>query len=542
MKDIRLGIPYLIVWALYVALGWAGVQYVHLEPANISVVWLPAGIALSALLLLGWRGLIPVFLGALVVQTAFAGYPAWYHAAIAVGVQTVQPALAYLLVRHLPFDDMLHDIRAYLRFMGWGALMPPLLTTWVFVGNLHLAGVYVHTDLASWLRLTATSSLGDALGVLLIVPAFAAIRQVRWSQVPSRSWRDGLLLTALFIGVLVFMNMHKEIRPVAVLFPLALIALRLRMAGATVGVLATTGIVLTGTALGFGPLAGLPMELRYINMVSFVLSVGLTIHLIAIARESLRVANEQLEARVAERTRQLSESETRLAEMNHAKDRLMSIIAHDLRSPLSGILGVAGFMEQDARNGDFSEIPQHAALLSRSARQTLDLLHNLLDWSAARSGGMRFEPVETDLDRSVRDALGAALETAAVKRVELDVDVPAGLLVRLDRHMFSTILRNLASNAIKYTRPGGKVRVRGEARAEGGFRLSVQDSGIGMSREVLDSLFGGQEVRTTPGTDGEKGSGLGLALCSDFVRRHSGTIRADSNPGAVTTFTLEFPP
>ncbi|SMP66895.1 PAS domain S-box-containing protein [Desulfonatronum zhilinae] len=234
------------------------------------------------------------------------------------------------------------------------------------------------------------------------------------------------------------------------------------------------------------------------------------------------------------------EAEEQLQRALAEKNKLFAIIAHDLRSPLVGFVGIARLLANGVVDWSPNKLKNVFLNLKESAETLFRLLDNLLEWSSLQRGEFKYEPVELDVDDLVKDNLVLAKTRADQKAVALQRIVPRGLKVFADRHMLNAVLRNLISNAVKFSGPGGHVAVAA-TQDDGMVTISVQDNGIGMNQEFMDTIFAVDHKTSHPGTRGEKGSGLGLVLCKEFVEKLGGQIRVESIPGQGSTFSFTIP-
>jgi signal transduction histidine kinase len=215
----------------------------------------------------------------------------------------------------------------------------------------------------------------------------------------------------------------------------------------------------------------------------------------------------------------LQESETRLEELNAAKDKFFSIIAHDLKSPFTSILGFSELLMEQMQEKDYEGIEHYATGIHLSAQRTLDLVTNLLEWSRAQTGRMEFRPQQIDLVKLVQEVARLTENSARQKGIVLFWELPPVFPVYADKAMVSTVLRNLITNGIKFTLPGGGVKISAVYDTESVI-VSVADTGIGIRKTVLNKLFRMGESISTSGTHKEQGTGLGLLLCKEFVEKH----------------------
>ncbi len=238
---------------------------------------------------------------------------------------------------------------------------------------------------------------------------------------------------------------------------------------------------------------------------------------------------------------QLLQYTDELDESNRTKDKLFSIIAHDLKSPFNALLGFSNILAQETckENPDAERVRKFSKLIYESAAGSYSLLVNLLDWSRLQSDRIVIKPEHLNLSDLITDNMDISRTVAIRKNIALEYTTPDDHPIISDRAMINTILRNLIGNAIKYTPQNGHITVS-LARANGGYLISVQDNGVGIAGENLEKLFKPGNIQSTPGTANEKGTGLGLALCKEFVNKIGGDIWVESTYGHGATFTFSL--
>ncbi|HRW97779.1 MAG TPA: hybrid sensor histidine kinase/response regulator, partial [Bacteroidales bacterium] len=236
----------------------------------------------------------------------------------------------------------------------------------------------------------------------------------------------------------------------------------------------------------------------------------------------------------------LRNSEAALRALNATKDKFFSIIAHDLRNPFSSIMGFSEILKDEAESLSIGDIKNYAGMINTAAGQTYRLLENLLEWANMQQGKISFNPKLLVLKEMAIDILETITDTAAMKQISVVSHIPGNLIVRADEEMLRTVLRNLLNNALKFTPAGGTIELLAK-KNETGVEVLVKDTGVGISSENLEKLFDVGTSYTTRGTNNEKGTGLGLILCREFVERHGGRISVTSKPGEGSTFTFTLP-
>jgi K+-sensing histidine kinase KdpD len=202
---------------------------------------------------------------------------------------------------------------------------------------------------------------------------------------------------------------------------------------------------------------------------------------------------------------------------NSEKDKFFSIIAHDLRSPLSAFVAVTEILTEEIQTMDIDEIKEITLNMKTSATNIYTMLENLLEWSRLRRDGLEFVPVKLNLKEKIEACIDVLSEYARKKKIETKISVSDKLEVYADNHMFDTVIRNLVSNAIKFTHVGGNVSVSADYKSDHSILVKISDSGIGISPQLKSKLFQLSEKTNRNGTEGEASTGLGLLLCKEFI-------------------------
>lgn len=257
--------------------------------------------------------------------------------------------------------------------------------------------------------------------------------------------------------------------------------------------------------------------------VNFLINIGSQIAM-AIERkkaeEEISLKNEQLQA------------------INAEKDKFFSIIAHDLRGPLSAFVAATQIITEEIQTMSIDEIKDISESMRTSATNIYNLLENLLEWSRLRRGGLDFIPVRVNLNKTINEGVSVLSESAKKKGVGLKIVIQGEMDVLADSHMLDAVVRNLISNAIKFSTQGGNVIVEADKSDKQYIEVKIRDSGIGMSPELKSKLFHINEKTSRPGTVGEPSSGLGLLLSKEFIERQGGRIWVESEEGKGSVFTF----
>ncbi len=252
----------------------------------------------------------------------------------------------------------------------------------------------------------------------------------------------------------------------------------------------------------------------------------------------IRGSNRDITIRKNDETK-IQQLNKKLIEINEDKDRFISIIAHDLKSPFNSILGFLNLLSKNIHKYDIDKIENQINIINISAKKTFNLLEDILMWASAQSGKLPFNPENLNLYEVCNELLQILNPIAQFKNVNISCVIPQHVYVRADKNMINTVLRNLISNAIKFTNENGNINIFTE-NSNSFIIINVIDNGIGIEPEMLNKLFDNSHFKTKDGTYGEKGTGFGLHLCKEFIEKHGGKIWVESkvNIGSNFKFTL----
>ncbi len=284
------------------------------------------------------------------------------------------------------------------------------------------------------------------------------------------------------------------------------------------------------------------IELRYHKKkdgTTFPVDVSASIFMLK-EREVILAAVRDISARKKAEA-ELENFARALQSLNAQKDKFFSIIAHDLRGPFNGFLGLTKLMAEEFPDLTQGEIQKIAVSMRNSATNLFKLLENLLEWSRSQRGLIKCEPESFLLMPMIGDSMDTLMDTAHKKGVGISYEIPDNLEVFADEYMLASTLRNLVSNAVKFSSNGGSVTIAAKSTPSNLVEISVSDTGIGMSSRMVDDLFRIDAQTNRKGTDGEPSTGLGLLLCKDFIEKHGGKIWVESEEGKGSTFRFTLP-
>ncbi len=237
---------------------------------------------------------------------------------------------------------------------------------------------------------------------------------------------------------------------------------------------------------------------------------------------------------------QILEQSKKLQELNATKDKFFSIIAHDLKNPIRSILGFSELLKSEVSQGENESLIAYADILYFSSKQTVELLEKLLDWAKSQQNTFPFSPIPLELSDLIASEINNLKTIAEQKNILLTHETNGQISITADEKMISTVIRNLISNAIKFTPVNGSISVKASLKP-GMVEVSVTDTGVGINDENKAKLFQLLNGFTTRGNENEKGSGLGLVLCKEFVEKHQGNIWVESELGKGSRFSFSLP-
>ncbi len=238
--------------------------------------------------------------------------------------------------------------------------------------------------------------------------------------------------------------------------------------------------------------------------------------------------------------KQLSESEKNLSELNKTKDKLFSIIAHDLKNPFLALSGYSELLYEGYNDYPDEDKIQMIKDIKEVSNNTYQLLENLLGWARIQTGKMGFTREKINLSELIKENITLIQPSIKLKDQVLLSNIEEGIELKADKEMINTVIRNMLSNGVKFTDKGGEIQISAET-INGNVHLIFADTGVGIEKADIETLMKSSEFLSTNGTEGEKGSGLGLVLCNEFVQIHRGKISIESEVGKGSKFTVTLP-
>lgn len=276
-------------------------------------------------------------------------------------------------------------------------------------------------------------------------------------------------------------------------------------------------------------------QLKLLGFFTALLLVVIIFILSKKYRDKIKVADL-----LAEKNKIIAQSEQELRVLNAAKNKFFSILAHDLKNPFHTVMGYSFLLSNNYENFTDQERHKFALDINKSANNIFKLLENLLEWSKTQTGSLPYNPMEIELRNIIDNSLNVMNALAEQKNIQLIVECKNDIKTYSDPRMTETVLRNLISNAIKFTPQGGYVEIVAE-QVEDCIQVKVSDSGVGIAQDEIEHLFRIDSKVKRKGTNNEDGSGIGLILCKEFVNMNKGKLWAESIPGKGSTFSFTIP-
>ena len=263
---------------------------------------------------------------------------------------------------------------------------------------------------------------------------------------------------------------------------------------------------------------------------------------LTILNEKLFETNSLLELYLYQKEnliKELENTKNKLIESNKEKDKLFSIISHDLRGPFNGLLGLSKLLTQEIENMPINEAKNLMYVFHNSIQNIFKLIENLLEWSKLQLQNVKFKTEYTDINLIIESEISNNIPQITMKNLIIKNELPDNLKIKVDENLFRVIIRNLISNAIKFTPKNGEIYIR-YINLKDFHQFSVIDSGIGIPQNLLDKLFTLDSTTNRLGTEGEKTSGLGLIIAKEYVEKHNGkiSVKSEENKGSEFTFTI----
>ncbi|TGK98144.1 ATP-binding protein [Leptospira levettii] len=548
----------IFLFLAYIGSAKLGMEYFAFQPMNLAVLWIPSGIGLIGCIFFGYRFFPIVWLasflankdGLISSQFQLTQFQLYLSICLTATVDAFQSVLAYFFWTK-KIRKNLNSTKDNFYFILYVAFLSSLISILLLGLVLNSFGYFHNLNLNEIVRTLVVITFGDTIGIFITVPMFMAWRKLVWKELSLRLvfWT---ILFIVFQAVIVYQFPYLFFLSFLILIYLGY---RFQIKGVTLGVFLLYLSSVLMTRLGVGPFVQPVIFDSYIYLISFLIPYAILAEFITLQYQRLLYNRFELEKKVYDRTKllrtqifektqaieALHKSEKLLSESNRTKDIFFSIIAHDLRNPLGSFKQITELMYSDFDTYTDSEKKETIFEIKKSASRVYSLLEQLLDWARTQTGNMPFRPKEINLRTIVSKITEQMTALIQKKGIQFTVEIPEKFsFVYADSEMIQAVLRNLISNSIKFTNDNGKIQIS-VSQDEDGVRIECKDNGVGMNSSDLEKLFRLDAQLTSIGLEGEKGTGLGLILCHEFVKLHGGEIWATSEKGKGTTVSFRLP-
>ncbi|NVK04773.1 MAG: PAS domain-containing sensor histidine kinase [Flavobacteriia bacterium] len=243
---------------------------------------------------------------------------------------------------------------------------------------------------------------------------------------------------------------------------------------------------------------------------------------------------------IIQNIQQSKEDQDKMESLNRMKDKFFSILSHDLKNPISSILGLSDLVRECILENDTKGALEMLELIETSTMRVDDLLENVLDWSRSQQGMLSYRPEEHDMDEFMKELSGLLEVSFVNKSIQFEYSNEQAMTVFADRYMLRSVILNLLTNSIKFSNRGGTIGFSVEPE-ESGVRVSISDQGVGMSEKTIQSILAKKTTHWTNGTENETGTGLGLVLVQEFLHYHESELQIESTIGGGSTFSFHLP-
>ncbi|MEN9907942.1 MAG: hypothetical protein RLZZ540_1083 [Bacteroidota bacterium] len=548
-----------ITFLFYYVTAILGMKFINLPPGNLTIIWLPAGIAIASLMKFGKKVIPAIFLASFfsnlpffLIQNDFWNISkGLFTGTWIASIDTLQSVLGYLAYKKLIKTNIFSNTKNVLKYYLFMVLMPPILTTWIMVLSPYLLGYFQATTSELLIKI-GLITLSDILGIILVIPLFYALKKTKPLQT-----KDILLFLSFTLLLLLnlYYGLHSFPSLIYISIPiLSLFIIRFKTIGYSIGIIIFSACTIYATSIGIGPFYESKQYLSFINLFIFIISIVLPLSYIFSLINELKYYNTELKSNnknlkklsnnlnvtVKKRTKDLILAKEEAETANKLKSAFLSNMSHEIRTPMNGILGFIGILDEKETD---QEKRGYLKILKTSSLNLLGIINDILDLSKIESG--KYNIVENNINTAdfIEKFVRTFQEQAKMKGINFILECKNCNEKEIisDEKILSQILNNLLSNAIKFTDQGSIKLYINILQESNKIAIIVKDSGIGINKNKLNRIFepfyqGDNSLSKKYG-----GTGLGLPIIKKSVDMLNGEISVKTEEGKGTEFSILIP-
>ncbi|RVT77452.1 response regulator [Flavobacterium sufflavum] len=547
-----------ITFLLYYIFAILGMKFINLPPGNLTVIWLPAGIALGSLMKFGRKVIPAIFLASFFSNIPFfiIQNDLWHtFKGVTLGtwiasIDTLQSVLGYVAYTRIIKSPIFWKTKNVLKYYLYMVLLPPILTTWIMVLSPYLMGYFQATTSELLIKI-GLITLSDILGIILVVPLFYALKKIK----PVNT-KDFLLF--LSFNLLLLLNLYYSLSyyPLLIYISIPILTLfiiRFKTIGYSIGIIIFSACTIYATSIGIGPFYESKQYISFINLFIFIISIALPLSYIFSLINELTYYNNELKKKnrnlkelsnnlnvtIQERTKDLIIAKEEAETANKLKSTFLSNMSHEIRTPINGILGFIDILDEKETD---QEKRNYLDILKISSLNLLGIINDILDLSKIESGKHTIVENRINITDFIEKSSKSFKEQAKIKGIDfiLDCENCTEKEIISDEKILSQILNNLLSNAIKFT-DKGYVKLQINTLVKNKIEIKVTDTGIGINKNKKSRIFAPFYQGDNSLSKKYGGTGLGLPIIKKSVDLLHGEISVKTKEEKGTEFIISIP-
>lgn len=548
----------IITFLFYYVAAILGMKFINLPPGNLTIIWLPAGIAIASLMKFGQKVIPAIFLASFLSNLPFflVQNDFWnlskglFTGTWIASIDTLQSFLGYLAYKKIIKTNIFSNTKNVLKYYLFMVLMPPVLTTWIMVLSPYLMGYFQATTSELLIKI-GLITLSDILGIILVIPLFYALKKTK----PVQTNDVLLFISFTFLLLLnLFFSLNSFPSLIYVSIPiLSLFIMRFKILGYSIGIIIFSICTIYTTSIGIGSFYESKQYLSFINLFIFIISIALPLsYIFSLINElnyyntelknknkNLKELSNNLNVTVKKRTKDLILAKEEAETANKLKSAFLTNMSHEIRTPMNGMLGFIAILDEKETD---QEKRGYLEILKTSSLNLLSIINDILDLSKIESGKYTIVENNINITDFIEKFVLTFQEQAKMKNINFTLDCENCVEKEIisDEKMLSQILNNLLSNAIKFT-DKGYVKLHINILEENKITIIVKDTGIGINKNKLNRIFDPFYQGDNSLSKKYGGTGLGLPIIKKSVDILNGEITVKTEEGKGTKFSILIP-